>query len=55
MFDVPCNLNFSYICSVEVPSAIDTQKDLMIGAKGGSWPSCISTGQMFAGVCSFSK
>ena len=46
MFDVPCNLQFSHICAVEMPTA-ETQIDQMIGSEGGSWPFCITTGLRF--------
>ena len=46
MFDVPCNLQFSYICAIEMPTA-ETQIEEMIGSEGGSWPSCITTGLRF--------
>ena len=57
MFDVPCDLKFSYICAIDSPSAVDTQIDLMTKTDKGPWPSCIWAQRMFAPVyfCSFSN
>ena len=45
MFDVPCNLQFSHICAIEMPTA-ETQIDQMIGSEGGSWKR-LKTSQVF--------
>ena len=45
MFDVPCNLQFSHICAIEIPTA-ENQIDQMIGSEGGSWKR-LKTSQVF--------
>ncbi len=46
LLDVPCDLRFSAVCAVKIPSAIESKSDQMTG-NSGSWPGCAMKDRKF--------